>query len=45
MYAELLELWHDLYGNLCEDMARHNALLHRFSEPPAVAVSGAGTGS
>lgn len=40
-YAELFELWNDIYHHLRDDMARHNDLLQRFSRPPAVEVSGA----
>ena len=42
MYAELFALWDDIYQHLRDDMARHSALLHQFSQPPAVAMTGAG---
>jgi hypothetical protein len=43
MYAELFELWNDIYANLRDDMARHSALLSRFSRPQPAELSGAGS--
>jgi xylulokinase len=43
-YAEFFELWNDLYEHLSDDMARHSALLQRFSRPPSTEMTGAADG-
>jgi xylulokinase len=42
MYTEFFELWNDIYAHLTDDMARHSALLQRFSRPQATELTGAG---
>jgi hypothetical protein len=42
MYTELFELWNDIYDNLRADMARHSALVHKYSHPQPTELTGAG---
>ncbi len=41
MYLEFFELWNEIYEHLRDDMARHSALVHEFSRPPAAELTGA----
>lgn len=41
MYVEFFELWNNIYEHICGDMARHSALVHEFSRPPAAELTGA----